>query len=175
MDRVIVGMADCRVENNPEALLITYALGSCIGVILYDPVAAVGGLLHFMLPESRLAPDRSRERPFMFADTGIAKFVDAMYAEGARRGRLIACVAGAAQILDGEGIFEIGKRNYLATRRLLWKHGIMLDHESIGGTDFRTVSLEVATGRVLLQESSRQREFLLASRRKGGLIWPTAF
>ena len=72
--KIIVGMADMQVTNTPEATLITYALGSCIGVTLYDPSAKVGGLLHFMLPESQLDPQKAQRKPWMFADTGIPLF-----------------------------------------------------------------------------------------------------
>jgi chemotaxis protein CheD len=171
MSRVIVGMADCRVERDPGVVLTTYALGSCIGLVVYDPVAFVGGLLHFMLPDSQLDPIRGRERPYMFADIGIPLLIDQLCAQGANRGRLVVCAVGAAQILDERGIFEIGKRNYQATRRLLWKLGVMLASEAIGGVISRNVSLEIATGKLLLQEGGRQQEIPLTWKKEGGPTW----
>jgi len=174
VERIVVGMADCRIGVNPESVLVTYALGSCIGLTMYDPVTGVGGLLHFMLPDSGLDPARSRQNPHMFADTGIAWLLEKLAANGASKRRLIACAAGAAQILDDKGVFEIGKRNYLATRRILWKHGMLLQREAIGGVEFRTISLEIGTGRLLLQESGQQRELAAGWRQKGEQPWRTA-
>ncbi|PWT99766.1 MAG: chemotaxis protein CheD [Terriglobia bacterium] len=175
MERIVVGMADCQIGAAPQSALITYALGSCIGLTLYDPVVALGGLLHFMLPDSTLDPARARDNPWMFADTGIPLLLDKLCAKGAAKRRLVAYAVGAAQILDSEGIFEIGKRNYLATRRLLWKHGLLLAGEAVGGVDYRTVTLEIGTGRLLLQEAGRHRELAPAGQKKGGPPWPTAF
>lgn len=174
MERIIVGMADCRIGADPESVLVTYALGSCIGLTMYDPVAGVGGLLHFMLPDSALDPARSRQNPSMFGDSGIALLLEKLLAQGASKRRLIACAAGAAQILDDKGVFAIGKRNYLATRRLLWKHGMLLQREAIGGVDFRTITLEIATGRLLLQEAGQHRELAPGWRMKGEQPWRTA-
>jgi chemotaxis protein CheD len=167
-------MADCRIGVDPESALVTYALGSCIGLTMYDPVAGVGGLLHFMLPDSELDPARSRQNPSMFADTGIAFLLEKLIAQGASKRRLITCAAGAAQILDDKGVFAIGKRNYLATRRLLWKHGMLLQREAIGGVDFRTITLEIATGRLLLQEAGKHRELAPGWRQEGEKPWRTA-
>ena len=85
MERIVVGMADCRVAAEPGAVLITYALGSCIGLTMYDPVTGVGGLLHFMLPDSTLDPARSAQNPCMFADTGIAWLLQNLTARGASK------------------------------------------------------------------------------------------
>jgi chemotaxis protein CheD len=145
-----VGVGDCKVSNAADAALTTYALGSCIALAIYDPVAAVGGLLHFMLPESSLNPVKAGENPFMFADTGIPLMFHAAYRLGAEKRRLVVCAAGGAQVMDENGVFNIGKRNNLALRRVLWKAGVMIHGEEVGGTTARTVRLEVATGRFLI-------------------------
>ena len=170
MGRLVVGMGECRATNDPQVVLITYALGSCVGVTMYDSLSAVGGLLHFMLPNSSLDPELGQQRPSMFADTGMALLLKRMCAEGAHPGRLVACIAGAAQILDDPGIFEIGKRNYLAARQWLSRHGIALEKEDVGGSGFRTLRLEIATGRVLLHELGKPREFQPAPLRRGGSL-----
>lgn len=155
---IIVGVADCRTTADAQLLLITYALGSCVAVIVYDPVSKVGGLLHFMLPDSALDPARSQENPYKFADAGIPLLLNQVYSRGASKKRLICWAVGGAQILDEQGVFQIGKRNCLAARRALWKHGVMVSGEAVGGMDFRTVRLEMATGRLLVEEGGRQRE-----------------
>jgi len=173
VERIVIGMADCGIAADARSRLVTYALGSCIGLALYDPVAAVGGLLHFMLPDSTQFPGKATENPYKFADTGIPLMLDRLCAQGASKKRLIVYMAGGAQILDSEGVFEIGKRNCLAARRVLWKHGLLLAGEAVGGMDFRTVTLEVATGRFMLDEAGRPRELTPAVRKKGESTWRT--
>jgi chemotaxis protein CheD len=156
-------MADCQVADVPGQVLTTYALGSCIGLAVHDPKAAVGGLLHFMLPDSTIDPDRSRGSPCMFADTGIPLLLAKVCERGANKRRLVVHAVGGAQMLDQQNVFEIGKRNYLAMRRILWKAGILLQGEAVGGTNSRTVRLEVGTGRIWLQEAGVQRELAAGS------------
>ena len=151
VDLVTVGVGDCRVSNAAEAVLATYALGSCIALAIHDPVAAVGGLLHFMLPESSLNPAKAGENPFLFADTGIPLLFHAAYRLGADKRRLVVCAAGAAQLMDEDGVFHIGRRNHLALRKILRKAGVMIDAEDIGGTTSRTLRLEIATGRLFVR------------------------
>lgn len=174
MAEIIVGIADCRTGKTPGQVLATYALGSCIGLAVYDPAAEVGGLLHFMLPDSTIGSARGRENPFMFADTGIPLLLKSVYEQGAQRPRLVAQAVGGAQMMDPQNIFEIGKRNYQAMRRILWKAGILLQDEAIGGVQSRTVRLEIGTGRVWLQEGSEHRELASAAQRKGGNTWHIA-
>lgn len=173
MDQIIVGMADCQIGDAPGQVLATYALGSCIGLAVYDPKALVGGLLHFMLPDSTIDPARGKENPFMFADTGIPLLLAQVCGRGASRRRLIVHAAGGARMMEGEWLFEIGKRNYLAMRRILWKAGLLLHGELVGGASCRTMRLEIATGRLWLQEAGVQREMAPPSSQKGGISWPT--
>jgi chemotaxis protein CheD len=151
---VVVGISDCKVSNDPDSVLVTYALGSCIAVALYDPAAKVGGLLHYMLPESALDTQKAQQNPYMFADTGIKALFEAVKANGGQPRRMVVRLAGGAQVLDGEGIFQIGKRNYLAARRILWKAGILISAEAVGGEVSRTTRLELATGRMWVRESA---------------------
>jgi chemotaxis protein CheD len=149
METITVGMADCQVSADPAGLLITHALGSCIAVAIYDPGAGVAGLLHFMLPDSKTNQERAKEKPYMFADTGIPCLFHAAYASGADKRRLIVRLVGGAQVLDPNGVFNIGKRNHVACRRILWAAGVLVRGEQVGGTVSRTVRLEVASGRLL--------------------------
>jgi chemotaxis protein CheD len=153
MSNVVVGMADCQVSRSRDDVLVTYALGSCIAVAIHDPVAGVGGMLHYMLPESSISPAKAGENPFMFADTGIPRLFRQAYDCGAEKRRIIVRIAGGAQVMDKEGVFNIGKRNYLALRKILWKAGVLLQGEEVGGNLSRTVRLEVGSGRFLLRGS----------------------
>ena len=151
MGKIVVGIADIKVSNNPEDTLITYALGSCIGVVVYDHVARVGGLLHFMLPESKINPQKAKENPCMFADTGVPLLFKTCYKYGAKKHRMIVKVAGGAEIMDEAGYFNIGKRNYAMLRKIFWRNGVLIHAEDVGGMVNRTVELDIATGEVRLK------------------------
>jgi chemotaxis protein CheD len=148
----VVGIAELIVSDEPGAVLITYALGSCIALTAWDPVVKVGGLLHFMLPESGLDTIRGRSNPAMYADTGIPQLFEACIANGAKRQRLVVRAAGGAQVLNDTGVFNIGNRNHLSMRKTLWKAGILLHAETTGGNISRSVSLEISSGKVLVRE-----------------------
>lgn len=117
----IVGVADMKVSNNLEESIITYSLGSCIGLVIYDPVVKVGGILHYMLPESSIDKAKAAARPYMFADSGIPRLFKTAYNLGAVKQRMKIYVAGGAEILDQSGFFNIGKRNYMALKKCFLK------------------------------------------------------
>jgi chemotaxis protein CheD len=173
MTTIVVGMADCKVAASEGEELATYALGSCIGLAVYDPAARVGGMLHYMLPDSSIDPSRGSENPYKFADTGVPLLLNAVYARGGSKKRLVVLVAGAADMFEKMSGLEIGKRNYQALRKLLWKAGLLIHGEAVGGNQSRTIRLEIATGNLWLQESAGKRALLTAGV-KGGNPWPTA-
>lgn len=148
---LVVGMGECCVTSDPAHVLITHALGSCIGVAVYDPVAHVGGLLHFMLPAAPPGAAESGKNPWMYADSGIPMLFREAYHHGAQKSRIRVCAAGGAQIMDDSGVFNIGQRNSVALRKILWRAGVMLRAEDTGGNDARTMRLEVGSGRVFLR------------------------
>lgn len=143
---VTVDMADWAVSNEPHASLITHSLGSCIGVSIYDPQARVGGLLHFMLPDSSVAPEQAADYPGMFADTGLVRLFLSSYDLGAVKQRLRVRVAGGSQLLGSNEDLNIGKRNYLAMLRILRRNGVRIEAEDVGGSVCRGLQLDVATG-----------------------------
>jgi chemotaxis protein CheD len=155
---IVVDIADHAVSKDPTATIITYSLGSCIGLTIWDPVVKVGGMLHFMLPESAIAPDKAINRPSMFADTGIPLLFKNTYALGGEKKRMVVKVAGAAQMMDSAGVFNIGKRNHLALRKILWRNNVMIDKEDTGGVEGRTLRLEISTGRVLIKSKAGEYE-----------------
>lgn len=155
---VIVDIADLQVSGDPRATLVTYSLGSCIGITIWDPQVQVGGMIHYMLPESALSPEKAGKNPAMFADTGIPALFRAAYALGAVKQRMIVKVAGGSSLLDDNGTFNIGKRNYIMLRKIFWKNGILIENEDVGGSISRTLRLDVATGRVTVKNRSREVE-----------------
>jgi len=153
--RTVVGVADVAVSSNPEDTLITYSLGSCIGVVIYDPAAKVAGMLHYMLPESTVDPEKARLKPAMFADTGVPLLFKASYQLGAKKQNMIVRIAGGSQILDDSGVFNIGKRNYMALRKIFWRNNVLVQAEHIGGSVNRTVRIDLKTGTVILKVSGQ--------------------
>ena len=141
-----VGMADYKVGKAP-ATVISYGLGSCIGISLYDPQTKIGGLLHIMLPDSTQA--RASDNPAKFADTGLPLMLKDVLAQGASRARLEAKIAGGAQMFafaNATDIMRVGARNAEAAKKMLKDLGIKLVAEDTGGTYGRTVSINLEDG-----------------------------
>ena len=153
---MIVGVSDMKASNDPAGTLVTYSLGSCIGVAIYDPVARAGGLLHFMLPESSLDKEKAAGRPFMFADTGIPRLFKAVYALGGEKGRMRVIVVGGSQVLDQKGFFNIGKRNEMAVRKIFHRNSVVIDYQDTGGNANRTIRLLLANGKAQIKVSGEQ-------------------
>lgn len=154
MTDVVVGMADLKVSSSPDERLVTYALGSCLGIAVYDPVALVGGLLHVMLPMSRMDTARAAENPAMFVDTGVPELFRACYRLGATKQRMIVRVAGgASSAAPGDpDQFQIGKRNIITLRKLLWKNGVLIHAQDVGGHRLsRTMALTMSDGAATLK------------------------
>jgi chemotaxis protein CheD len=160
MAELVVGISDLKVSNNPADSMVTYALGSCIAVAVYDPAAKVGGLLHYMLPDSTLDAGKARETPGMFADTGIPLLFKSCYGMGADKKRMVVKVAGGASILDESNFFRIGQKNIMAMRKLFWRNNILIDAEDTGKNFNRTVRLDVGTGRVFIKRAGGPMEAL---------------
>lgn len=154
---VKVGIADIKTSANPDDVIVTYALGSCIAVMVHDPKRKIGGMIHYMLPNAKDGQVPEGKSPAMFADLGVPMLFNAMYALGAKRDRLVIKVAGGANINDENGTFKIGKRNYSLLRKLLWKNNLMITAEDVGGSVSRTVRLDVSTGEVLLRAGQEER------------------
>jgi len=149
--QLTVNISDAKVSSDPSVVLATYSLGSCIGVTLWDAKAKVGGMLHFQLPTSTIDAERAKQNPLMFADTGFACLLEEMIKKGGDKKRMKVRMAGAAQMLSDSTIFDIGRRNHAAMRKILWQHGMFIDAEHIGGSAPRTMYLAVADGSVTLK------------------------
>lgn len=142
-----VGMADYKVGRNP-ASLISYGLGSCVGIALFDSITKIGGLAHIMLPNSTQA--RSTENPAKFADTALPLMLAEMVQLGAGKSRITAKIAGGAQMFtftNVTDIMRIGERNAEAVKEVLKKLDIRILAEDTGGNYGRTVELRLDTGK----------------------------
>ena len=175
MNLLVTGVADCQASADVNSVLVTYALGSCIGLLVHDPAARVGGLLHFMLPDSAIDAAKADKHPYMFANTGIPRLFEKISRLGGEQRRFVVTVVGGAQVLDLNGAFNIGKQNHLALRRILSETGVLIHSEDVGGTVSRTVRLEIATGRVMLRKGDQpERELRASSAVEGGREWFSA-
>jgi chemotaxis protein CheD len=151
VQRVVIGVGDMAVSNNAQMVLSTYALGSCIGVIAYDPAVKAAGILHLMLPESSIAPHKAGSQPAMFADTGLPHFFKALAGLRAERARVRIMVAGGASVIGGTDPFKIGERNARSTLDWLARERLNVRFTDTGGAVNRTVHLDVNTGGVTLK------------------------
>ena len=148
---IVVNVSDAKLSADLEDVIATYSLGSCIGVSLYDPVKRIGGMLHFQLPSSSIDAARAKQLPTMFADTGMDLLLKQMEKHGADRKRMKVKIAGAAQMLNDAAMFNIGKRNHAAIRKVLWQNGMFIDGEDCGGNAPRNLYLKIADGEVILK------------------------
>jgi len=152
----IVGVADAAFSTAAGDIIVTHALGSCLGISIHDAVAGVGGLLHVMMPLSTVDAAKAEKKPWMFIDTGVPRLFRKAYELGAKKGRLTVKVAGGANVRsNGTDHFAIGKRNYIMLKKIFWKNGVLIDGEDVGGTVARTMHLEIGTGRVWLSVAGR--------------------
>ena len=146
-----MGLAEMKVSAAGDDTLVAYALGSCLGVAVHDPLARVGGLLHATLPAASLDPARARAQPSVFVDSGLAELFRACYALGARKERMIVKAAGGAA--GAVTAFRIGEQNVEALERALGKNGVLLTARDVGGRSPRTICLAVASGAVTVNEA----------------------
>jgi chemotaxis protein CheD len=154
---IVVGIGAMAVTGDANAQIVTYALGSCLGISAFDPIARVGGLLHVMLPSAVACVDEGTQRPERYIDTGVPNLFRSLYQLGAVKQRLVVKIAGGAASTD-EDTFEIGKRNILALRRLFWKNGVLIQAQDTGGTRIsRTMGLDVGSGEVWLRVGMERR------------------
>lgn len=148
--KLIVGIADMKMAQN-EGMLITYALGSCIGICLYDPLIRLAALVHVMLP---LNMETGRRSPLKYADTGIRETLKKMQEKGALQNRIVAKIAGGAKMFDvpgGGSLGNIGQRNIESTHLVLRKEGIRLLREDVGGSTARTLLFDAASGQACVR------------------------
>lgn len=150
----IVGVGELAVSVTPGDIIRTFALGSCVGVVIVDPVSMVTGMLHLVLPDGTQHVDRATRNPAYFADTGIAALITAIENFAGPRSRKWVCkIAGGAKVLTGAGseAMDIGKRNVLATKKHLWKFGLGPLAEDVGLAHSRTVSVTVGDPTLFIQ------------------------
>ena len=151
-----VGIGEWAVSGDPAEEIKTFALGSCVAVVIYDTKRSIGGLIHIALPDSSIDPERGKLQPGYFADTGLPLMIEEMKRLGAERSGVWVKLAGGASIMDPVCLFDIGKRNVLAAKRILWRSSLGPLAEDTGGELSRTVSFHIAEGTTTISSGSRQ-------------------
>jgi chemotaxis protein CheD len=155
---LVLGVGEWGVSHSRGEIIKTLSLGSCVAVICSDVVRQIAGMVHVALPDSSLAKETVVKRPGYCADTGIEILFQALLRLGCpmRPGQVQVKLVGGATILDPHGTFNIGKRNVLAIKKLLWAKGLGPMAEEVGGHISRTVSVAVDTGLVHIQTPGQE-------------------
>ena len=151
MKTTLVNMGELAISRDPDEVLATNALGSCLGVAIYDPIVRVGGLLHCMLPLSRIDPEKAAARPAMYVDTGVTAMLRKMFSLGVRKSNAIVKVAGGGRVLDAGRHFQIGQRNFIVLRRILWKNDMLIAAQDVGGEARRSMRMEIRNGNLTVK------------------------
>ena len=155
MSRLDVGIGDFQVSGGDHEMK-TYALGSCVALVVWDQLLRVGGMIHIALPEGAINPEKARDKPGYFADTGLPLLFSELKRIGANRGTCWVKLVGGSSILDENKTFDIGRRNILAVKKYLWKIGLALTSEDIGGKISRTVVLSLSTGTLTIATGTQR-------------------
>lgn len=142
-----------KVSAETEDILIADEIGSGMAIAIYDPVARVGGLLHFLLPDSVIERKIAEKRPFIFADTAIPLFFKFFCENGGDSTRAKIFTAGGSQIMDQGEALNIGNQNHKALRSILDKAGTRPEIEDVGGHVNRGMKIIISTGEILIKSS----------------------
>lgn len=147
---VVVNISDMKISTNPEDVLVTYSLGSCLGVTVYDPEKRMGGLIHCLLPRASAAREKAKQNPYMFVSTGVPLMVRKLLQKGADLKRLVFKAAGGANMRNDD-IFLTGARNFEALQRLMERNNIELAATAVGDSIPRSMFLHLDTGKVMIK------------------------
>lgn len=151
-----IGISDVKISKDLKETLITYSLGSCLGLAVYDPENQVGGLIHCLLPLAKIDPEKAKKNPNMFVETGVPLLLQKMISRGAKKKNLIIKAAGCGKALNSGEQFNIGNRNFTVLRKILWKNNLLLSGKDVGGSKARTLSLRMEDGEVLIKSGSEK-------------------
>jgi len=155
MTRRDLGIGDLEVASGDQELK-TYALGSCVAVVVWDSALKAGGMIHIALPEARINPQKAAEKPGYFADTGLPVLFSAMARLGAHRRNTWVKLIGGSSFFDTNNLFDVGRRNLTAVYEYLAKQGFAVTAEDVGGSISRTVGLFLPTGELTISNGIRR-------------------
>lgn len=158
MGLIVVNISEMAISNRKSDVLITYSLGSCLGVSVYDPQIALGGLIHCLLPLASASPDKAKANPHMFVNTGVSDMIRTLMRMGASRTRLIIKVAGGGKMMGVNNIFDVGARNFSTAQKLFSTNNLTIAGKEVGGSIPRTLSLFMETGKVTIRSLGAEKE-----------------
>ncbi len=154
----VVSISGMQISRSPSDVLVTYSLGSCIGVAAFDPQLRIGGLIHCLLPHANVAPEKAAENPCMFVSTGVVLLIKKLLYLGASRQRLIIKAAGGATMMQANKLFDVGARNAAALQKLLEVNSLSLSSSDFGGSVPRTMYLYMDSGRITVKSLRVEQE-----------------
>lgn len=157
-NQFVVGIGEIEAVASAEAVIKTYALGSCVAVMICSRKHEWGGMIHVALPDSAVNSEKAARSPGHFADTGLPMLLSKIQSVSGvipNRANCQVKLAGGANVSDPNNTFNIGKRNLLAIKKILWKYGLGAIAEDTGGDISRTVSLNVGNGVVTLSSPKK--------------------
>ena len=156
MNSIVIGIGEYFVSDEPSDVIKTYALGSCVAVIMFDKIKKIAGLVHIALPDSMISVEKKNNLPGYFADTGIFTLLEEMKKKGANLRDIWIKIIGGANVLHTEYKFDIGIRNVLAIKKILWRVNLGVIAEDIGGKIARTCILNVGTGEITISSNNNK-------------------
>lgn len=159
--RIVVSVGDCKVTNDRNIVLSTFGLGSCLGVIIYEKTLGIGGMLHLMLPDSTLSPEKAEQRPGMFADTGIKTILEKIEEAGGDIKNTTIVLVGGASTMTKQDIFKIGEKNITSTKKHLKEYGLDPTTEVVRGVNNRTVHFFLSKGEIEVKEQQEVKTLSL--------------
>jgi len=155
MKTIFLGVGEYGATNRPDEVLKTMALGSCVGVIILEPKSRTVGMAHIALSDSKINPVLAGKQPGRFADTAVPALLNLVAKYSKTKSGYIIKLVGGAQVAQMKDTFNIGKRNILAIKKILWQLKLAPVAEDLGGQISRTVTVEVNTGKVILHSPGR--------------------
>ncbi len=153
----VVVVGDMKYGTDGD-VLVTHALGSCLGLVVYDPQILVAGLLHAMLPLSKINPEKAKVNPHMFVDTGVPLLFRTLYEQGCQNSRMVVKAVGCGNPLGKNEMFKIGERNFTVLKKLLWKNNVLLTTQDVGGTASRTVHFDIRRCETVVSSNGIKKE-----------------
>lgn len=150
----IVAPGDCEFSRDAGSRLVTSGLESCIAIVMHAPAVCFAALLRFSFPTSSANPRLAQKRPGLFADTAIPAFFAQIRSHGIQNTHMVIQAVGGAHTGEHRRSLPSGKSNYLMMRKMLWREGVLLDGEDVGGNRIRSLWLETGTGRIIVRSEA---------------------
>lgn len=145
----IVLLSEMAISDNPKDILTIPKLGACLGISVYDPIKKIGGVIHCLLPQKiKIHVPMKFFNPCLFVETGLNHLLKCLKEEGCKNENLIVQVAGGAKLINEDEIFNLGYRNFISFRKVMWENKLLIHQKDIGSNKVRKLSLNIENGQV---------------------------